>query len=196
MLYFIFTLVIIDIAITLFVLSRWKELEGRLQKVLTGMIVIVFTSIIGLACAWSNMEQMKSVKFCSGCHEMDFFVKSLSTADNDVLAAVHYQNNYVPQKKSCYACHTDYSMFGEINAKIGGMRHLLVHYLGSGNKKPKLYQPYNTNNCLYCHESSKRFRISKSHNKETSPLPDIISGKKSCLTNGCHDVAHYVPEEE
>ena len=189
-------LVILDIVVCVIVLSKWKTFSHKSQKILMSFIIIFFTALIGMAAGVSDMKKMMSVEFCSQCHEMKYFRQSLDAEDSEVLSAVHWQNNYVPKDTACFACHTDYSMFGEVRAKMGGVKHMLVHYFGNSKEKPKLYKPYFLGNCLHCHETAKKFRKSKSHNKGDLPLEDVIAGKKGCLANGCHDTAHYVADTE
>jgi cytochrome c-type protein NapC len=69
------------------------------------------------------------------------------------LAAAHFQNHRVPADEACYTCHTNYAMFGGMKAKIGGLRHIYVYYLGKPPQPAdiKLYEPYNNRECLHCH---------------------------------------------
>jgi hypothetical protein len=34
------------------------------------------------------------------------------------------QNNRIPKEHACYTCHTDYTMFGDVNAKMRGLQHI------------------------------------------------------------------------
>lgn len=139
-------------------------------------------------------NSMKDKDFCGQCHIMDYYVKSLHTDDDEVLAAVHYQNNYVPKDQACYTCHTSYSAFGGVKAKMNGLMHVAVNYFGTHPDTIKLYRPYNNNDCLHCHRGSKRFENESDHTDEDDFLIRVESGELSCLE--CHDVAHYVYEDE
>ena len=77
-----------------------------------------------------KLEQSKSTQFCLSCHIMEPYGKSLLVDDSQHLAAAHFQNHRVPADEACYTCHTNYAMFGGIKAKIGGLRHIYVYYLG------------------------------------------------------------------
>jgi hypothetical protein len=54
-------------------------------------------------------------------------------------------------------------MFGGLKAKLGGLRHIYVHYLGKPPQPEdiKLYEPYNNRECL--HSTPARARSNKAH---------------------------------
>jgi len=85
-------------------------------------------------------------------------------------------------------------MFGDITAKLRGMRHLQVQYLGRIPKPEaiKLYEPYNNRECLHCHLGARRFEEGSAHNKIPDLLTKIKSGEKSCVSSGCHEFVHDV----
>lgn len=86
----------------------------------------VFCLVAGMD---SEMERSKSTAFCLSCHIMEPYGKSLHVDEATYLAATHFQNHRVPADEACYTCHTNYAMFGTFKAKLGGLRHLYVHYL-------------------------------------------------------------------
>src|SRR6202158_1780432 len=77
----------------------------------------------------SKLEHAKDTEFCLSCPIMEPYGKSLRVDDPHHLAAAHFQNHRVPANEACYTCHTNYAMFGTFKAKLGGLRHLYVHYL-------------------------------------------------------------------
>lgn len=127
---------------------------------------------------------------------MQPYEKSLHVDHDDSLVSKHWQNNYVPKENACYSCHTEYSMFGGIDAKIGGIKHMFVHYTGTAPEKLKLYKKYSEVNCRHCHSTSKKFLDKRAHNRKKHPLKTILSGKSSCLTTNCHDVVHAFKSDE
>jgi cytochrome c-type protein NapC len=141
-----------------------------------------------------HMEHAQSTTFCLSCHVMTDYGRSLQVDDPSYLAARHFQNNRVPSDRACYTCHTDYAMFGGLKAKIRGLNHLRIQYLGKVPKPEdiKLYTPYNNRECLHCHLGARRFEESSAHQKRPELLPDVKSGKLSCLSSGCHDIVHDV----
>lgn len=132
-----------------------------------------------------GIHESSRTTFCLSCHEMQRYGKSLFADNRAALSAVHYQNRLVDRDGTCYACHADYAMFGDVKAKLNGLRHVWVHYFGKIPEKMALYQPYATANCLHCHDDARRFLEAPPHQPV---LESLYAGKLSCL--GCHKVAH------
>jgi cytochrome c-type protein NapC len=157
--------------------------------------VLFFLPLFALAVGMQNeMQRSESTDFCLSCHIMELYGKSLHIDDPSYLAAAHYQNHRVPADEACYTCHTDYAMFGTFKAKLGGLRHLYIYYLG---KPPlprdiKLYKPYNNRECLHCHLGARSFEQGATHNADPDTLPAVKANKLSCISSGCHDVVHNV----
>lgn len=132
-----------------------------------------------------GVHESSTTHFCLSCHEMQRHGKSLFADNKQALAAVHYQNREVDRETVCYSCHKDYALFGDVTAKLNGLRHVWAHYVAGVPEKIKLYKPYPNSNCLHCHDDSRRFVDGVAHR----PLLDALyAGKASCLT--CHTVAH------
>lgn len=137
------------------------------------------------------VETSSSTEFCLDCHEMQEHGRSLFVDDPAVLPAIHYQNRLVPRDSACYACHTDYAMFGDVKAKLNGLRHVYVHYLGDVPEQMELYQPYPNSNCLHCHEDGRSYVEAEPHQEKFDAL---ASGETSCLK--CHARGHAFEEIE
>ncbi len=136
-----------------------------------------------------GMSGMETVKACGGCHAMTAHIADLRDPASESLAAVHFKNRYIGTDQ-CYACHSDYGLFGTLSAKIDGLRHV-VHYVGGTYTLPlKIAHPYSNSRCLACHGESLKFLKSAGHPDEVRP--QLVSGKESCLT--CHGPAH-MPKE-
>jgi len=93
--------------------------------------------------ASEHMERSKETQFCLSCHVMDPYRRSLHIDDPTYVPAAHFQNARIPRDEACYTCHTDYVMYGSILAKLRGLRHVYVQYLGTVPKTIQLYNPYN-----------------------------------------------------
>ena len=76
-----------------------------------------------------GFHQSSTTAFCLSCHEMRPHGKSLFVDNRQALAAVHYQNRFVDRETVCYSCHKDYAMFGDVKAKLNGLRHVWAHYI-------------------------------------------------------------------
>jgi cytochrome c-type protein NapC len=187
-------LVVFTGALALVVGLRTRLTRSREGKILAFLALV----ILPVASVWAGfsaqMEQATSTGFCLSCHVMNDHGRSLRVDDPSYLAARHFQNNLVPRDRACYTCHTDYTMFGTVTAKLRGVRHLTVQYFGRVPEPSqiKLYQPYNNRECLYCHLGARRFEEASRHNKTPDLLPRAKAGQVSCLSSGCHDVVHDV----
>jgi cytochrome c-type protein NapC len=157
--------------------------------------VLFFLPLFCLTAGMNNeMERSKSTSFCLSCHIMEPYGKSLRIDDPSYLAAAHYQNHRVPADEACYTCHTNYAMFGTFKAKLGGLRHLYVHYLKTEPRPQdiQLHEPYNNRECLHCHLGARSFEQGAVHNADPDTLPAVKANKLSCVSSGCHDVVHNV----
>ena len=142
----------------------------------------------------TELEHAKTTEFCLSCHIMEPYGKSLHVDDPQHLAAAHFQNHRVPADEACYTCHANYAMFGGIKAKIGGLRHIYVYYLGKppAPENIKLYEPYNNRECLHCHSGARSFEEGAVHTADPDLIPALKANKTSCISSGCHDVVHNV----
>lgn len=161
---------------------------GRILAFLAFLVLPLLATAMGLS---AHMEQSKTTEFCLSCHVMEPYGKSLQVDDESWLPAQHFQNNRVPRDKACFTCHTDYTLFGDAKAKLRGLRHVYVNYLGEIPEKIELYEPYNNRECLHCHAGARTFEESDLHKEMRA---DLGSNATSCLE--CHDAVHNVHEME
>jgi len=157
--------------------------------------VLFFLPLFCLMAGMSNeMERSKSTAFCLSCHIMEPYGRSLRADDPSYLAAAHFQNHRVPADEACYTCHTNYAMFGSFKAKLGGLRHVYVHYLKTEPRPQdiQLHEPYNNRECLHCHLGARSFEQGAVHNADPATLPAVKSNTLSCISSGCHNVVHDV----
>jgi len=159
---------------------------GKILAFIAFFILPMVATILG---ASIHLNNSKSTQFCLSCHPMEAYGKSLSIDDPTYLPGAHFQNNRIPKDQACFTCHTDYTMFGDIHAKVRGLRHLYVYYFKDIPTKLALYEPYNNRECLHCHALARSY-------EETSPHKEMkqqLSGNKlSCLT--CHNKIHNVSQ--
>jgi cytochrome c-type protein NapC len=161
---------------------------GRILAFLAFLVLPLLATAMGLS---THMEQSKTTEFCLSCHVMEPYGRSLRVDDDTWLPAQHYQNNRVPRDMACFTCHTDYTMFGDAKAKLRGLRHVYVNYLGEIPEKIELYEKYNNRECLHCHAGARSFEESDLHKEMRA---DLGSNTTSCLE--CHDTVHNVHELE
>lgn len=158
--------------------QRW----GRLV-LLAGLVVLPL--VVSAANLSHGFSESSRTRFCVSCHEMQRYGRSLFADNRGALSAVHYQNRLVDRDHTCYTCHADYALFGDVRAKLNGLRHVWVHYFGKIPEKISLYQPYPNGNCLHCHDDARSFQESPAHQPVAGSLH---AGTTSCLE--CHNVAH------
>ncbi len=161
---------------------------GRILAFLAFLVLPVLATAMGIS---AHLEQSKSTEFCLSCHVMEPYGRSLQVDDETWLPAQHFQNNRVPRDRACFTCHADYTMFCDAKAKLRGLRHVYVNYLGDIPEKIQLYEAYNNRECLHCHAGARSFEESDLHKEMRA---DQGSNTTSCLE--CHDAVHNVGELE
>ena len=159
---------------------------GKFLAFLAFLVLPVLATAMGLN---AHMEHSKSTEFCLSCHVMEPYGRSLQVDDEAWLPAQHFQNNRVPRDRACFTCHTDYTLFGDAKAKLRGLRHVYVNYLGDIPEKIQLYEAYNNRECLHCHAGARTFEESDLHKEMRAELG---SNATSCME--CHDAVHNVGE--
>lgn len=155
---------------------------GHLVLLVAAVILPLGVSAGG---ALVGVTRSSRTNFCVDCHEMQAYGQSLFVNNPEALSAVHYQKRLISRDSTCFACHTDYAMFGDVKAKLNGLKHVWVHYVSGPPEKLELYQPYPNHNCLHCHDDARSFLEVPDHLDE---MPALRENKKSCLE--CHEVGH------
>ena len=174
------------IAITVMLVAGTRPLAAHTAGRVALLVGVVALPLLLSAGNLSyGVRESSTTRFCLSCHEMQRHGKSLFADNRQALAAVHYQNRLVDRETVCYSCHKDYAMFGDVTAKLNGLRHVWAHYITGVPAKLALYKPYPNSNCLHCHDDSRRFVEGVAHR----PLLGALSaGTTSCLS--CHRIAH------
>jgi nitrate/TMAO reductase-like tetraheme cytochrome c subunit len=168
--------------------------RARGGKILAFIALFLLPALAMAAGLSQQMEKSKSTQFCMSCHVMEDYGKSLHVDDKSYIPAAHYQNNRVPRDQACYPCHSDYTMYGGLTAKIRGLRHVYIQYLGNIPKPEdiKLYTPFNNRECLHCHAGARSYMETSSHHKTPDMLQLAAENKLSCMSSRCHDTVHDV----
>jgi nitrate/TMAO reductase-like tetraheme cytochrome c subunit len=163
--------------------SRPREPAGRL------MLLVGFLVVSPLA-YWLNfglaMDGAKEVSFCNSCHVMNGYVADLENPDSEHLASLHYQSRWIADHQ-CYTCHSDYGLFGGVEAKTAGLRHVWFYYMGGYELPLKIRGTYDNQRCLFCHGPVKAFREVPEHQKNEAA---IATSGKSCVDGNCHVSPH------
>lgn len=159
---------------------------GKILAFLGFLVLPALATAIGLS---AHVEHSKSTEFCLSCHVMEPYGRSLRVDDAAWLPAQHFQNHRVPRDQACFTCHTNYTLFGDAKAKLRGLRHVYVYYIGPLPAKIELYEPYRNRECLHCHAGARSFEENELHKDIRA---DLGSNATSCLE--CHDAVHNVEE--
>jgi hypothetical protein len=107
---------------------------------------------------------------------MGAFVADMKNTDSRSLSALHFRNRYI-QDEHCYSCHTDYGLFGTLEAKIGGMSHVWSEFAGAGSGPVRPKTNYRFTICLNCHGQSSKFIAQKGH---AGVVNRVVSGQSAC----------------
>ena len=166
-----------------------RERGGRALAFLGILLLPSLAFAVGFS---AHVERSKKREFCLSCHIMEPYGKSLAIDDDEYVPASHVQNNRVHRDEACFTCHTTYALYGDIKAKIGGLRHIAVNYLGAPPDTIRLYKPYNNRECLHCHEGARSFESSDAHTETDTTMAAIKANRLSCMSSGCHDLVHDV----
>ena len=160
---------------------------SRASRIATFAILFVLPLLVTMLGGSAHLEHSKSTQFCLSCHEMEPYGRSLEIDDPEYLPAGHFQNRRVDSETACYDCHTTYTMYGDISAKLKGLRHVWVHFTGTLPETIELYEPYSNRECLHCHAGARRFEEDELHMDFRA---EFETGETTCLE--CHDLAHDV----
>ena len=184
----------VTLALALLVALRAELTRVRGGKILAFLALFVLPSLAIWTGFSEQMDRAESTRFCLSCHVMQDFGRSLHVDDPSYIPAKHFQENQVPRDHACYTCHTDYTLFGPVHAKVRGLHHIYVQYLGTvpAPADIKLYTPYNNRECLHCHAGTRSFTEEPKHSKTPDMMNRITSNQMSCMESKCHDTVHDV----
>src|SRR6185295_4815273 len=97
-------LAVLDLILLASLVGRSDIGADRSGKILLLVSALVLPLLATVAAANSTINRSKQVSFCLSCHEMGKHGQSLSSDDDEVLPALHFQNNWVPQGEACSSC--------------------------------------------------------------------------------------------
>jgi len=191
-----YLLIGVTVALALVVAFRTELTRAVRGKVLAFIALFVLPALAVLQGFDNHMEKAKTTQFCLSCHVMEPYGKTLQIDDRSFIPAVHAQNHMVPPDQVCFTCHTTYTMFGDYQAKLRGLRHLQVQYLGTVPKPEdiKLYTPYNNRECLHCHDGQRKYVEAAPHKKSPVMFQQMAANTLSCTKSDCHEFIHDVAD--
>ena len=170
-------------------MARRRNLEGFQTRLALFLGVCVLPFPVMLMSTAVGLEQAKAVDFCSSCHVMAVFVDDMEDPSSTGLAALHYQNRYI-QEDHCYVCHTNYGLFGTVEAKVGGLTHIWEETTGTYPLPIRAKGGYQFTICLNCHGLSAKFAKNDLHQ---AVIGEVLAEKAACTD--CHVRSHPDPVE-
>lgn len=155
------------------------------RRLFFGSVVVLTVFIwppLQLELSVHHLNQSKEVAFCASCHEMDLHVKDVTHRKSRSLASKHMRRSWI-NDHPCYTCHTNYTLFGPVEAKLKGLVHMGAALFQEVEEADiELYQqPYPDVNCLQCHDNE-RFDKEEDH--------EDIDPDERCVD--CHDNIHKI----
>jgi len=139
----------------------------------------------------THMDRSEQTKFCTSCHAMANYGKSLYINDPNYIPAQHFQNHRVPADMACYNCHADYTIYGPLRDKLRGVTRIYVQYLGKPPQTIQMPGGFKNRQCLRCHAGARSFDANPIH---TAIMDSLTSNEMSCISSGCHDMVHNPAE--
>jgi cytochrome c-type protein NapC len=185
--YAVITIILLSILLIGLLLVRPTITAAQGGKVLAFIAFFILPIVATVLGANIHLDHSKSTHFCLSCHVMEPYGKSLYIDDPAHVPAGHFQNNRIPKEQACYTCHTNYTIFGDVNSKMRGLKHMYVYYLKGAPTKIALYEPFNNRECLHCHAAARSFEETSPHKEMKEQL---VADDMSCLT--CHNKIHDV----
>ena len=187
----LYAALIIAVVLIAIIVARPGVTATRGGKIFAFVALFLLPVLCVFAAGDEHIERTKQTTFCLSCHIMEPYGKSLYVDDPRYVPAAHFQNHRIPTDQACYTCHTDYALYGGVRAKLRGLRHIYIQYLGTppAPDKIQLYTPYNNRECLHCHLGARSFQSNAVH---MAILDSLKSNEMSCVSSGCHDTVHNI----
>ena len=163
--------------------------SGPMEPATRWMLLVAFLALTPLVYALNfglAISGAKPVAFCNSCHVMNAYVADLENPESEHLAAQHYQFRWIAEHQ-CYTCHSDYGLFGDVEAKVAGLRHVWFNYVAGYTTPLKIRGTYNNERCLFCHGPVKAYREVPAHQKNEAT---IATSETSCIGAKCHVSPH------
>ena len=184
-------LIVLTIALAAVFLVRPSITSGTTGKILAFVGLFVLPALCIDTGLSFHMQRSEQTQFCISCHSMDTHGQSLYLDDAKYIPAQHFQNHRVAPDKACYACHTDYTIYGPLKDKLQGMKRVYMQYVSSPPKIITISGGYSNLQCLHCHAGARSFEGNPVH---VALMATLTTNQLSCISSGCHDMVHAASE--
>lgn len=160
----------------------WRILPAAKWTLLACLFILPsFAMLSGNVVGFHRTKQS-----CSQCHTMDPWIRDMKNPESKTLAALHYKDRWINEDQ-CYTCHTGYGLAGNVQAKIGGLSHVIKYYATGVPDEIKIRRPFPVETCLHCHIEGVGYLKIEQH-VDAEMKPKILSGELSCFE--CHAAPH------
>ena len=160
--------------------------RGRLSRVLLAPALLLPAVAYGIGYLFT-LEESKQVEFCGSCHTTMSPLVTALDEDNDSLASVHWQRGAVSHANACYQCHSGYGIWGDVDAKLAGVMHMVRTVTGT-YEFPITAKNFNVDSCRGCHARAVGFRDVEEH-RDPDIQRELLTGESGCAGD-CHELAH------
>jgi cytochrome c nitrite reductase small subunit len=161
-------------------------LRGRISALLVLPTLLLPVAAYGIGYLFT-LEESKSVAFCGSCHETMSPLVAALAEDNDTISSSHWRRGAVSHVDACYQCHSGYGIWGQANAKLAGVMHM-VRTVSGNFEYPIRSKHFDNASCLGCHAQAVPFREVEEH-RDPEIQQEMLSGASSCAGD-CHEAAH------
>ena len=181
----------VSIVLASIFLIRPSVTTGAAWKILAFIGLCVLPALCIVGGMNTHVQRSEQTKFCISCHVMAPYGQSLYIDDAAHIPAQHFQNHRVPPDMACYACHTDYTIYGPLKDKMQGLKRIYVQYVSTPPDPAsiRIQGGFKNAQCLHCHLGARSFEENPVH---AAIMDSLTSNQMSCPTSGCHDTAHDV----
>jgi cytochrome c-type protein NapC len=180
-------LIAVTIVLAAVFLVRASITVGPMGKILAFVSLCILPALCIATGLSTHMERSEQTKFCIACHSMENYGKSLYLDDPKYIPAQHFQNHRVPPKMACYACHTDYTIYGPLKDKLKGITRIYLQYVSTPPNPITIPGGFKNAQCLHCHAGARSFEENPVH---IAIMTSLTSNEMSCISSGCHDTVH------
>ena len=176
------------LAVAVIAMSVLALIRGRLPGMFSYSALLLLP-LFGYALGNLHLlEESKRVEFCGSCHETMSPLVEAMRSDTESLSSLHYRRGAVPHDTACYRCHGGYGLWGNVQAKLAGVTHMLHTITGRYDYPLKQLSTFDISSCLDCHAQAAPFRAQETH-RDPDIQEALLSGEMGCA-GLCHPSAH------
>lgn len=189
-------ILIVQIALTLALASIFLIRPSVTRSAGWKIVAFIGLCVLPALCIVGGMnihvQRSEETRFCTSCHVMIPYGRSLHVDDPSYIPAQHFQNHRVPADRACYTCQADYTIYGPLKDKLQGLKRIYMQYISTPPKEITIPGGYNNNQCLRCHGGARDFAENPVHQ---ALMDSLTSNQMSCITSGCHDTVHNIAQQ-